>query len=94
MNLKGNQLKRVRRYRSADPFKRKVARFKHAMNKQTKVPVAHGLFGYIDVNKQMTQPLPATIDKDAWGRDFDTMALCKLFGVPYEIYEASQTNKL
>lgn len=91
MNLKSKQLKRVRRYRSADSFKRKVARFRHAMNKMIKAPVLRGIVGYIDMNKQMTQPLPETIDAEAWGREFDAMALCNIFGVPYEIYQAEHS---
>ncbi len=94
MKTKGNQLKRVRRYRSADPVMRKVARLRHAMSKMIKVPVLRSAWGYIDMGKQMTQPLPATIDTDEWGRELDTMALCDIFGVPYELYESSQNHKL
>lgn len=94
MKIKGKQLKRVRRYRSADPLQRKVARFKHAWSKLKAPPIVRGVVGYFDMGKQMTQPLPATIDIDAWNKDFDTMALCKLFDVPNEIYEASLTHKL
>jgi cytochrome P450 len=58
-----------------------------------KVPVSRGLWGHFDIKKQMTQPLPATIDIDAWSKDYNTMVLCELFGVPYETYQASQINK-
>jgi hypothetical protein len=64
------------------------------MSKMIKEPVLRGEWGYIDMGKQINQPLPATIDKDAWGRDFDAMALCNIFGVPYELYESTQTHKL
>ncbi len=93
MNLKGKQLKRVRRYRSADPLQRKVARFKHEMSR-LRTPIGCGVRVYFDMNKQMTQPLPETIDVEAWGREFDAMALCNIFGVPYELYESSQMHKL
>lgn len=43
---------------------------------------------------QMTQPLPASLDINAWHNELDAMALCQLFGVPYEMYQASQTNKV
>ncbi len=87
MKQKGKQLKRVRRYRSDDPVKRKVARFKHAWGKLFKMPVLHGAWDYINVGMQTTNLAHATTD-------IDTKALCKIFDVPYEIYEASQTHKL
>lgn len=93
MKLKANQLKRVRRYRSADPVNRNVARFKHAMSK-LRTPFGCGVRVYFDMGKQMTQPLPQTIDVEAWGREIDAMALCNIFGVPYETYQAEQSTKL
>lgn len=54
--------------------------------------VKKGMTASFSVSKQMLQPLPTTIDVEAWNREFDAMALCSIFGVPYEIYQASQTN--
>jgi hypothetical protein len=93
MKLKGKQLSRVRLYRSADPFNRKIARLRHSVDKMIKKPVEKVLWAHFDIKKQMSQLLPAAIDKDAWYNDFDAMALCQLFGVPYEVYQASQVNK-
>jgi hypothetical protein len=91
MKLKGKQYKRVRRYRILT-LKREVVALKNKISKMGGAPVLQGEWGYVDVNKQMTQPLPATIDKDAWGKEFDTKALCEVFGVPYELYEAEQSR--
>lgn len=93
MKLKGKQLKRIRQYRSADPFKRKVARLRHVVNKKVKPRALKGLWVYFDMKKQMIQPLPATIDIDAWHNEFDAVALCEIFGVPYETYKSEQVNK-
>jgi hypothetical protein len=75
MNIKGKQLKRVRRYRVIN-----------------KVGSLRGIRGYFDMKWQKIQPQPTTINIDAWEKEFDAMALCDLFGVPYEIYQASQTG--
>jgi len=84
MKLKGKQLKRVRRCRLL-VLKRDVAKLKQKISKL-------GIRGYVDLKIQMTQPLPTTIDVDAWGRERNAMALCKLLGVPFEMYQASQID--
>lgn len=94
MRQKGKQLKRIRRYRAANPLQRAAARLRYHFKRMRGVPVITGIVGYIDVNKQMAQPLPETIDIKAWHNEFDAMALCDIFGVPYELYSASQMNKL
>lgn len=83
--MKGKQLKRVKRYR----VKKIIIKIKRLFYKRA----PHGITGYCSMKIQHEQPLPATIDLDAWYNEFDTMALCQLFGVPYETYKASQTNK-
>lgn len=57
-----------------------------------KAKVKKGATFSYSMSKQIAQPLPQTIDVEAWGREFDAMALCELFGVPYEVYQESQTN--